>query len=319
MLIPSGDDIEDTWRPIQLSGTQILANGNTTSALNFIPGTNVGITNSNGSLTFTATDTTYGAEKGITLSNGKFGHSNSVTAVTTAGFYKFKYDAYGHITGTTAVTKADLTGLGVLGSESDTLQTVTTRGATTDKSISTAGLTTTSGYVNITGTSGFSEGIRLHPVGNLSSIWWNATTNSDYCTNGMWGITAYDYSYSDSTKQNTFRFRGPTSSSATSPTDQMWINSSGLVTSRGGFAKSGSSDSYILLAGGGTKAVSDFATSGSLGSYLPLSGGTLTGALGFKSTYLIKPVADYVSTTSSVSGAITINLPASIGNTMVSL
>lgn len=116
MLIPSGDDIEDTWRPIQLSGTQILANGNTTNALNFIPGTNVGITNSNGSLTFTATDTTYGADRGISLVSGKFGHSNTaITATTSAGFYKFKYDAYGHITGTTAVTKADLTGLGVLG------------------------------------------------------------------------------------------------------------------------------------------------------------------------------------------------------------
>lgn len=77
----------------------------------------------------------------------------------------------------------------------------------------------------------------------------------------MWGITAYDYGYSDSTKKNTFRFRGPTSQTETSPTDQMWISSTGLVTSRGGFAKSGSSDSYVLLAGGGTKAVSDFSTS----------------------------------------------------------
>ena len=149
-----------------------------------------------------------------------------------------------------------------LTSEADTLQTVTNRGATTTTSITTAGLTTTFGYVNITGTSGYSEGIRLHPVGNLSSIWWNATTDKDYCTNGMWGITAYDYGYSDSTKKNTFRFRGPTSQTANSPTDQMWIGGTGLVTSRGGFAKSGSSDSYILLAGGGTKAVSDFQQTG---------------------------------------------------------
>lgn len=171
MLIPSGDDIEDTWRPIKLGGTQILANGNTTNALNFIAGTNVSITNSSGSLTFSATDTTYGADRGISLSNGKFGHSNTaVTAVTTAGFYKIKYDAYGHITGTTAVTKADLTGLGVLASESDTLQTVTTRGATTDKAISTAGLTSSS-TLYVTGTTGHREGIRITPYGELSSIW----------------------------------------------------------------------------------------------------------------------------------------------------
>jgi hypothetical protein len=78
----------------------------------------------------------------------------------------------------------------------------------------------------------------------------------------MWGITAYDYSYSDSGKKNTFRFRGPTSDTATSPTDQMIINgATGLVTSRGGFAKSGSSNDYVLLAGGGTKKISDFSTS----------------------------------------------------------
>ena len=312
-------DIEDTWRPIKLGGTQILANGNTTNALNFIAGTNVSITNSSGSLTFTATDTTYGAEKGITLSNGKFGHSNSITAVTTAGFYKFKYDAYGHITGTTAVTKADLTGLGVLASESDTLQTVTARGATTNKAISTAGLTTTS-TLYVTGTTGHREGIRIIPYGELSSIWWNATGTQDYTTGQMWGITAYTPAYTGGdAKKNTFRFSGPTASTDTSATDQMWIDTSGLVTSRGGFAKSGSSNSYVLLGGGGTKAVSDFATSSSLGNYLPLAGGTLTGTLGFKSTHLIKPVADYISTTSSVSGAITINLPTSIGNTMISL
>lgn len=144
-----------------------------------------------------------------------------------------------------------------LTAESDTLQTVTTRGATTDKAITTAGLTTTS-TLYITGTTGHREGIRIAPYGNLSSIWWNATGTQDYTTGQMWGITAYDKSYTlDATKTNTFRFRGPTSSTATSATDQMWINTSGLVTSRGGFAKSGSSDSYVLLAGGGTKAISD--------------------------------------------------------------
>lgn len=153
-----------------------------------------------------------------------------------------------------------------LTAESDTLQTVTTRGATTDKAITTAGLTTTS-TLYITGTTGHREGIRIAPFGNLSSIWWNATGTQDYTTGQMWGITAYDKSYTlDATKTNTFRFRGPTSSTATSATDQMWINTSGLVTSRGGFAKSGSSDTHVLLAGGGTKALSEFGigTGGSL-------------------------------------------------------
>lgn len=43
------------------------------------------------------------------------------------------------------------------------------------------------------------------------------------------------------------------------------------------------------------------------------------GALGSNSQYIIKPQADYRTTTSTVTGAITIVLPASIGNTMVSM
>jgi len=57
MHIPSGDDIEDTWRPVQVNGTQILANGNTTGAINLKAGSNVSISNSSGTVTFTATDT----------------------------------------------------------------------------------------------------------------------------------------------------------------------------------------------------------------------------------------------------------------------
>lgn len=57
MHIPSGDDIEDTWRPVQVNGTQILANGNTTGAINLKAGTNVSISNSSGTVTFAATDT----------------------------------------------------------------------------------------------------------------------------------------------------------------------------------------------------------------------------------------------------------------------
>ena len=54
--------------------------------------------------------------------------------------------------------------------ESDTLQTVTARGATTDKAITTAGLTTTS-TLYVTGTTSHREGIRITPYGGLSSIW----------------------------------------------------------------------------------------------------------------------------------------------------
>lgn len=143
MHIPSGDDIEDTWRPVKVNDTQILDNGNTTGAINLKAGTNVSITNSGGTVTFTATDT--------------------------------------------GATSIETTGSG------------------------------------------------------------NAVTSG---------------SYDAATRKVTL-------------------------------------------------------TKGN--SFLPLSGGTLTGTLGFKSNYLIKPVADYRCTTSSLTGAITITLPAAIGNTMVSM
>lgn len=57
MLIPSGDDIEDTWREIKVNDTQILASGITTNALNLKAGKNMTLTNSNGTVTFDATDT----------------------------------------------------------------------------------------------------------------------------------------------------------------------------------------------------------------------------------------------------------------------
>ena len=53
--------------------------------------------------------------------------------------------------------------------------------------------------------------------------------------------------------------------------------------------------------------------------YLPLSGGTLTGGVGMNSKYLIKPSAEYTCTTTTITGAICITLPASISDTMTSM
>lgn len=80
MHIPSGDDIEDTWRPIQVNGTQILANGNTTGAINLKAGTNVSISNSSGTVTFTATDT--GATSIETTGSGNAVTSGSYDSTT---------------------------------------------------------------------------------------------------------------------------------------------------------------------------------------------------------------------------------------------
>lgn len=175
----------------------------------------------------------------------------AVSAATTASTYGTYWQSIGGIVDLSAY----------LTEEADTLQSVTDRGASTTKAVTVAGVTSNDAVI-IKGSGGHREGIRLLPEGNLSSIWWNTSGTRDYTTGQMWGITVYTPSYSDTTKRNTFRFRGPASSTATAATDQMWINTEGLVTSRGGFAKSGSSDSYVLLAGGGVKALTDFQASG---------------------------------------------------------
>lgn len=68
-----------------------------------------------------------------------------------------------------------------------------------------------------------------------------------------------------------------------------------------------------------TKATQDGNGNVIANTYLPLSGGTMTGALGKSSNYLIKPVADYRTRDVAHTGCIAITLPATIGDTMVSM
>lgn len=52
-LIPSGDDIEDTWRPVKAGGNTLAEN----ETLEFVAGSNVYITEANGKVTISAQDT----------------------------------------------------------------------------------------------------------------------------------------------------------------------------------------------------------------------------------------------------------------------
>lgn len=54
MLIPSGDDIEDTWRAIQVNGAEILGPGITTKPLNLEAGDNITLSNNEGTVTISA-------------------------------------------------------------------------------------------------------------------------------------------------------------------------------------------------------------------------------------------------------------------------
>lgn len=80
-------------------------------------------------------------------------------------------------------------------------------------------LTINAGVLNVTGSSSYAEGIRIHDVGGISSIWFRCTAATGYNA-GMWGITA---------NSNGMRFRGAASTSATSPTDYINILHGGNV------------------------------------------------------------------------------------------
>lgn len=126
LLIPSGDDIENTWRAIKVNGTQKLSTGTSTGAVDFVDGNGIDITfESGGKIKFTANVSEiidskayeYNAGTGLVKVNNDdgshtFNHSNSVTAGTAEGDSGAKglgatvnipsitYDSEGHITAT---------------------------------------------------------------------------------------------------------------------------------------------------------------------------------------------------------------------------
>jgi len=59
VLIPSGDTDSDTWRSINVNGTQAIGSAISTGAVNFKNGTNVTISVSGNDITISAQDTTY--------------------------------------------------------------------------------------------------------------------------------------------------------------------------------------------------------------------------------------------------------------------
>lgn len=58
-LIPSGDDVDDTWRAIKVNGVEKLGIGTTTGAVDFVQGDNVTISEAGGVITIAAADTHY--------------------------------------------------------------------------------------------------------------------------------------------------------------------------------------------------------------------------------------------------------------------
>lgn len=147
-------------------------------------GNTVTLTGSDGSTqTFTDSDTTYTAGTGLTLNGTTFDHSNSVAAVSTEGLLKIRYDGQGHITGSSAVAKADITDLGIPGSDTNTFRafygTCTTSGNTATKTVT---LSSTTGWELEVGTivgvkfshTNASQNPKLNVNGTgAKSIWYN--------------------------------------------------------------------------------------------------------------------------------------------------
>lgn len=83
----------------------------------------------------------------------------------------------------------------------------------------------------------------------------------------------------------------------------------------GGYMKWQSAGDFISQKGLATQSW----TNGQLANYYPLTGGYINGPIGSKDNFLSKPVADYRTSSSGVTGAITITLPTNIGSAMVSM
>ena len=94
----SEDSNSNTWRAIQVNGTQLLGTGTGTGAINFKSGTNTTVSGSGNDITIAATDTTYESK---TASSG----GTDVSLVTTGEKYTWNNKSDLAI-GTTATTAA---------------------------------------------------------------------------------------------------------------------------------------------------------------------------------------------------------------------
>lgn len=98
--IPASDN-SNSWRKVQLNGTDKLGTGTGTNPLNLKAGTNVTITESSGTFTFAATDTTYesktaasgGTAVSLVTTGEKYTWNNKQNALTSQTAYSAKGSA----------------------------------------------------------------------------------------------------------------------------------------------------------------------------------------------------------------------------------
>ncbi len=88
------------------------------------------------------------------------------------------------------------------------------------------GDSTMSGVLNITGVTGYAQGIRIHPSSGTSSIWFGAVNNTGFDA-GMWGITVD--TVTGGTPSTKIRIRGTETADSTTPDDYLTIINGGYV------------------------------------------------------------------------------------------
>lgn len=91
-LIPSGDEsFADTWRAINVNGTEVLGSGISTGDVDFVNGTLTTVSSNNGEISIN--------------------HAVPTAASGSEAALKFQVDSYGHVVGTSTLTISDLNGL----------------------------------------------------------------------------------------------------------------------------------------------------------------------------------------------------------------
>lgn len=109
VYVPSGDDVEDTWRNIKVNGTEKLGTGISSGAVDFVDGDLINITYANNKITVSHADTSSQAS----VSNSGRTYIQSVTL-----------DGAGHVTKLTSATET------VVNTDTNVTQTATNTNAT---------------------------------------------------------------------------------------------------------------------------------------------------------------------------------------------
>ena len=237
----ASDNNSNSWRNIKVNGTQIAGTGTGTYSVDYLSGDGINVTGVAGTST-TKNNTIIITNTGVRSVTLGTGDNVNKLAVNTGGTTTYLTIPY-------ATHSTHLIG-GSQGSIPYQLAADTT---------TFLAAPTTNGYVLKYNTTDKKPYWAADSDTKVTQT--NTTTNADYRV--LFSATADDTTRTEAARKATNLLFNP---------------SSGLLTA-GGFVKSGSSDSYVLLGGGGHKALSELG--GVSGNYVLKTGDIMTGNLQF--------------------------------------